>query len=51
MKLYFHKENDMESSFAKCADKRDLIIFGEPFNKKKYGGGIRSFDKLTVVSF
>lgn len=39
----------MEQSFAKCADERELIIFGEPFNKKNYGGGIRSFDKLTVA--
>lgn len=27
---------------------RDEIIFGEPYNPKKYPGGCRSFDKLTL---
>ena len=30
------------------ADQRDEIIFGEFFNKKKYGGGLRRFDELTL---
>lgn len=31
------------------ADQRDQIIFGENFNAKKYGGGIRSFEDLTMI--
>ena len=30
------------------ADQRDEIIFGEVFNRKKYGGGLRRFDDLTL---
>lgn len=30
------------------ADLRDQIVFGENFNAKKYGGGLRRFDKLTL---
>lgn len=30
------------------ANKRDQIIFGEPYNKNKYPGGCRSFDELTL---
>lgn len=30
------------------ADQRDEIIFGEFYNQKKYGGGIRWFDELTL---
>lgn len=30
------------------ADRRDNIVFGEPYDRKKYLGGSRSFDKLTL---
>lgn len=30
------------------ANMRDQIVFGEPYNKKKYPGGCRSFDELTM---
>lgn len=29
-------------------DQRDQIIFGENYNEKKYGGGLRSFEELTL---
>ena len=31
------------------ADQRDQIIFGENYNAKKYGGGLRYFDELTII--
>jgi len=30
------------------ADQRDEIVFGEIYNQKKYCGGLRRFDKLTL---
>lgn len=30
------------------ADQRDQIIFGENYDAKKYGGGLRRFDELTL---
>lgn len=31
------------------ADLRDEIVFGENFNDRKYGGGVRRFDDLTLL--
>ena len=29
------------------ADQRDLVLFHEPYDESKYGGGVRDFDGLT----
>jgi len=31
------------------ADWRDQVIFGEEYSAKKYGGGVRYFDELTLA--
>ena len=33
---------------SNTADLRDQIVFGEIYNHKKYGGGLRRFEELTL---
>ena len=40
--------NESLSINLDLADIRDEIIFGEPFNRKEYFGGVRQFEKLTA---
>lgn len=39
----------MEQVSNRGSNERDRIIFGEPFHKELYRGGIRRFEKLTAT--
>lgn len=48
MRISTGSGTDMTEDKYAIADKRDWIIFGEPYDKERYPGGCRRFDGLTI---
>lgn len=48
MDPFFGSFYDLNKDYA---DQRDLVLFHEPYDESKYGGGVRDFDGLTYRGY